>query len=61
MKHELWTGRGDLAAHKKGLGTDTDQGLARVNADALTALGRAEEAAALRERYAIGADPPSPP
>jgi hypothetical protein len=33
---------------------------ARVTADALAALGRIEEAAALRERYAIAADPPAP-
>jgi len=33
---------------------------ARVTADALAALGRAEEAVALRERYGIGGDPPVP-
>jgi hypothetical protein len=42
-----------LAAHEKALGRDHawTKDSARVTADALDALGRTEEAQALRERY----------
>jgi hypothetical protein len=44
-----------LAAHEKALQTDHPWTLnsARVTAEALDALGRSDEAAALRERYGI--------
>jgi hypothetical protein len=44
-----------LAAHQKALGPSHDwtKDSARVMADALTALGRPDEAAALRERYGL--------
>jgi hypothetical protein len=44
-----------LAAHEKELGPDHSwtKDSARVTADALTALGRNEEAAVLRERYGL--------
>jgi hypothetical protein len=44
-----------LAAHDKHLGRDHawTKASARVTADALDALGRAEEAKALRERYGV--------
>jgi tetratricopeptide (TPR) repeat protein len=47
-----------LAAHEKLLGNDHSwtKDSARATADALATLGRAAEAATLRERYGIGAD-----
>ena len=50
-----------LAAHHKVLGRDHTwtKDSARVTAEALDALGRAEEAKALRERY--GVTPPENP
>ena len=50
-----------LAAHDKALGRDDawTKDSARVTADALDALGRAEDAKALRERY--GLTPPEKP
>jgi hypothetical protein len=49
-------GRRDaLTAHDKTLGRDHDltKESARITADALHALGRTEEAKALRERYGV--------
>jgi hypothetical protein len=47
-----------LAAHEKALGPNHrwTADSARATADVLTALGRADEAAALRARYGIGQD-----
>jgi hypothetical protein len=49
-------GQTALAAHENALGSDhvwtTDS--ARVTADALDVLGRADEATALRTRYGLG-------
>jgi hypothetical protein len=44
-----------LSAHEKVLGQDhgSTKDSARVTADALDALGRAEEAKALREKYGV--------
>jgi hypothetical protein len=51
----LTLGKTALTAHYKAFGRDHDwtKESARVTADALDALGRAEEAKALRERYGI--------
>ena len=51
----LTLGETALAAHDKALGRDHawTKDSARVTADALDALGRAEEAKALRERYGV--------
>jgi hypothetical protein len=48
-----------LAAHDNILGTDHPwtKDSARVTADALAALGRADEAPALRHRYGISQSP----
>ena len=57
----LALGETALAAHDKALGPDHawTKDSARVTADALDALGRAEEAKALRERYRL--TPPEKP
>ena len=57
----LSLGKTALAAHDKALGRDHawTKDSARVTADALDALGRAEEAKTLRERY--GVTPPENP
>jgi tetratricopeptide (TPR) repeat protein len=57
----LISGETALAAHEKLLGQDHPwtKGSARVTADALDALGRADEAAALRACY--GLEPKAPP
>jgi tetratricopeptide (TPR) repeat protein len=51
-----------LATHEATSGPNHlwTKGSARITADALAALGRAEEAAALRERYGVEARPPAP-
>jgi eukaryotic-like serine/threonine-protein kinase len=51
----LGLGQTALAAHESALGRDHawTKDSARVTADALAALGRADEAAALRERYGL--------
>jgi hypothetical protein len=48
-----------LAAQNKVLGVDhpSTKNSARTTADALDALGRADDAAALRVRYGLGGDP----
>jgi hypothetical protein len=64
----LLQAQGELAAHDKMLGIDHPwtRDSARVNADALSGLGRADEAATLRARYCLdqpaapGAQNPSP-
>ena len=57
----LALGETALAAHDKALGSDHawTKDSARVTADALEALGRTEDAKALRERY--GLTPPETP
>jgi Tetratricopeptide repeat len=57
----LAQGETSLAAHDKALGRDHPwtKDSARVTADALDALGRTEEAKALREQYGI--TPPENP
>jgi hypothetical protein len=47
-----------LAAHESALGSDDawTKDSARVTADALAALGRADDAKALRARYGVGPD-----
>src|SRR5262249_1350149 len=61
----LTLGESALAAHDKVLGQDhpRTKDSARVTADALDALGPAEEAKALRERYGVArsADDPTAP
>ena len=54
----LRCGEAALSAHEKTLGENHPwtKDSARVVADALAALGRAEEAAALRERFGIDTD-----
>ena len=54
----LTCGDAALAAHKKVLGEDHSwtKNSAGVTADALAALGRAEEAAGLRARFSINTD-----
>ncbi len=54
--------RGALATHEASAGPNHPwtKYSAGIAADALTALGRAEEAAALREHYGVEADPPAP-
>jgi hypothetical protein len=51
----LGLGQTALVAHESALGLDHawTKDSARVTADALAALGRADEAAALRERYRL--------
>jgi hypothetical protein len=54
----LALGQTALAAHDKALGRDHawTKDSARVTANALDALGRTEEAKALRERYGVMSD-----
>jgi tetratricopeptide (TPR) repeat protein len=59
----LTFGQAALTAHDKALGSDhrSTKDSARITADALDALGRIEEAKALRERYGVtGSDDPKP-
>ena len=59
----LALGEAALAAHEKLLGQEhpMTKSSARVTADALDALGRAGEAAALRARHGLAKNTPPPP
>jgi hypothetical protein len=63
LSEALALGEVALAAHDKALGRNHawTKDSARVTADALDALGRIEEAKALRERYGVtSSDDPKP-